>query len=335
MDNQLFNTYAVEDRSYVSFIKREIHNLIKPVFNEQRTGEVDIVISEMTSNLIKYAQRGELLYRLSEEDDMPVFEVLCIDNGPGIGDVVHSSKDGISSRNTLGQGLGSINRLSNLSQLYSQPDWGTIVYSRFYTDIDYQPPRGQVLVRCINVAKPGEKVSGDGVCVRHLKDKTFILTGDGLGHGIHAHEAVQKAIETFKESMYADPAEIMREMNASVKKTRGLVATVAVLDHISKQWQICGVGNIHTRLQKGLEYRNYVCNNGIVGLNIPNRLESATYSMEKLQQLLLCSDGIKIKWDIIRYPGILKYDPMMLAAVLYKDHARRTDDMTILITKVV
>ena len=335
MDKPLFHSYLIEDRSYVSFIKRGIHNLIKPVFNELRTGEIDIVISEITSNLIKYAQRGELLYRLSEEQGEPVFEVICIDNGPGIRDVVHSSKDGISSRNSLGQGIGSINRLSNAAQLYSLPDWGTIVYSRFYNSTNYEPPRQQVLVRCINVAKPGEKVSGDGICVRQLRDRTMVLVGDGLGHGLHAHDAVEKAIQAFKLSTSPDPAVIIRELNDFVKKTRGLVATVAVLDHHAREWHLCGVGNIYTRLQKGLEHRNYVCNNGIIGLNIPNRLESASYSMEKLQQLVLCSDGIKIKWDVIRYPGILKYDPMILAAALYKDHARRTDDMTILIAKVI
>lgn len=335
MDNILFQTYSIEERSYVSFIKREIHNLVKLVFSEQRTGEVDIVVAEMTSNLIKHAQKGKLLYRLGTEDERPVLEVICLDNGPGIRDLIYSMKDGISSKNTLGQGLGSIRRMSNVSQIYSLPDWGTIVYSKFYNDPEYQPLKKDVLVRCINLAKPGEKVSGDSAYVKLLKDKTLVLCGDGLGHGYYAKDAVDTAIAAFKESMSDDPAQIIRELNSAVKKTRGLVATVAVLDHKTKQWQICGVGNIHTRMQRGIECKNYICNNGIIGLNIPNRLENAHFTMEKLQQLILCSDGIKVKWDLIRYPGILKYDPMVLAAVVYKDHARHTDDMTILITKVV
>jgi len=335
MDNILFQSYKIEERSYVSFIKREIHNLIKSSFNEQRTGEIDIVVSEMTSNLIKHAGKGELLYRLSSEDEEPVFEIICIDSGPGIKDLAHSMKDGNSTKNTLGQGLGSITRLSNFSQIFTQQNWGTVVYSRFYNDVEFAPAKKNVLVRCINLAKPGEKVSGDGIYVRTIKDKTIILCGDGLGHGEHAKDAVDKAISELKESMLADPADIIKEMNLAVKKTRGLVATVAVLNHSTNLWQICGVGNIHTRLQKGLEYKTYVCNNGIVGLNIPTRLQNSDYEMEKFQQLILCSDGIKVKWDLARYPGILKYDPMIIAAILYKDHARHTDDMTILITKVI
>jgi anti-sigma regulatory factor (Ser/Thr protein kinase) len=335
MDNILFQSYTIEERSYVSFIKREIHNLVRPYFTETRTGEIDIVISEMCSNLIKHAKKGELLYRLSTEEEQPVFEVICIDNGPGIKDISHSMKDGVSTKSTLGQGMGSITRLSNFSQFYSLPDWGTIAYSKFYNNPDYKTPQAKVLVRCINLAKPGEKVSGDGMHVRLLNDRAMILMGDGLGHGEHAKDAVDKAIDAFKTSMNGDPSELIRELNVHLKKTRGMVATIAVLNYETRQWELCGVGNISTRLQRGLEYKNYICNNGIIGLNIPTRLENNILEAEKFQQLILCSDGIKTRWELMRYPSILKYDPMILAAVIYKDHARQTDDMTILIVKVI
>lgn len=336
MDNILFQSYIIEERSYASFIKREIHNLVRPHFTEQRTGEIDIVISEMVSNLIKYATRGELLYRLSMQENEPVFEVICIDSGAGIKDVSHAMKDGFSSKNTLGQGIGSILRLSNFAQIYSLPNWGTIVYSQFLHSLDSTKNlNSHTLVRCINVAMPGEKVSGDGGSVRHVANKTLVFLGDGLGHGEFAKEAVDKAIETFNKSNCSEPAEIIREVHAAVKKTRGLVGTIGILDHKNKEWQISGIGNIATRLQQGLENKNYSSYNGIVGLNIPGRIENNRYEMEKFQQLILCSDGIKTRWDLAHYPSILKYDPMLLAAAIYKDHARRTDDMTIMIVKVL
>src|SRR6218665_113651 len=108
MDNILFQSYIIEERSYVAFIKREIHNLVRPHFSETRTAEIDIAVSEITSNLIKYAQRGELLYRITSENDRHFFEVICIDNGAGIKDLNQAMKDGVSSKATLGQGLGSI-----------------------------------------------------------------------------------------------------------------------------------------------------------------------------------------------------------------------------------
>jgi anti-sigma regulatory factor (Ser/Thr protein kinase) len=335
MDNKQFLSYTIEERSYVSFIKREIHNLVKSHFTEQRVGQIDIVVAEMTSNLIKHAGNGEILYRLTAEAGQPVFEVICIDNGPGMKDVNLAMRDGVSTKNTLGHGFGSIIRLSNMAQVYSQPDWGTIVYAKFYPSPEHKTPPQQVIVRSINVAKPGETVSGDGTTVKVLPNRTLIFAGDGLGHGIHAKEAVEKAIAAFNSSMTSDPSQLLMEMDQAVKKTRGLVATIAFLDHNAKRWHICGVGNIHTRLHQGLEYKNYICNNGIIGLNIPRRLENASFEKEKFQLLILCSDGIRTKWDLTRYPAILKYDAIILAAAIYKDHARKTDDMSVLIVKVL
>lgn len=335
MDSTIFKSYIIEDRSYVSFIRREIHNLIRDKFTETRTGEIDIVVAELTSNLVKHALPGELLYRLVQDKEEPFFEIISIDNGTGIKDLQHSMRDGVSSKNTLGQGIGAITRLSNFSQIYSQAGWGTVVYCNFYQQADYIPTHEKILVRNINVAKPGEIVSGDGMRVRVLKDRTLILHADGLGHGEHAREAVDKAISAFNNSSGREASELLRELHAATKKTRGIVATVAVLEHDTKKWQICGIGNIYTRLQRGLEYKNYLGNNGIVGLSIPGRIENTVLNMEKFQHLIMCSDGIKTRWDVLRYNYILKYDPMILAAAIYKDHGRKTDDMSILIVRVI
>jgi len=338
MDNIPFKSYRIEERSYVAFIKREIHNLVKPVFSESRTGEIDIVISELTSNLIKYAGQGELLYRLITEDDEPVLEVLCIDNGPGIKNVSHYMRDGNSSSTSLGQGMGSIMRLSNFSQVYSLPEWGTIYYVSFKASLteDYAPPpKKELIVRALSVCMPGQLVCGDGYDLKMKDGKTGIFVGDGLGHGPHAKEAIDEAITAFRSAKEMDPSTLIRDINQGVRKTRGLVGTIAVFDAKLKEWQICGVGNISTRLYHGLEYRNYICHNGIIGLNIPTRLQNSAMEFERYQQLVLCSDGIKTKWDMIRYPSILKYDPMLLAAAIYKDHARQTDDMTVLIAKAL
>lgn len=334
MDKILFQSYIIDDRSQVSYIKREIHSLVRLDFGQNRTAEIDIVVSELLSNIIKHAQRGEVLYRLSSYKDQPFLEIICIDNGPGMKDVSHSSRDGVSTKNTLGQGLGAISRLSNFSQVYSQAGWGTIVYANFLLSVQTVIAPEKIMVRCINVAMPGETVCGDGAAVRILDDKALIFVGDGLGHGPHAKDAVDKAGQVFLKTRSSDPSEVIKEMNDEVKKSRGLVGTVAVLDLRKKQWEICGVGNIYTRLQKGLEYRNYIGNNGIISLNISSRLQNAVWEVEKFQLLIFCSDGLTTRWDLVRYPSILKYDPMIIAAALYKDHARKTDDMTILIVKV-
>jgi hypothetical protein len=48
----------------------------------------------------------------------------------------------------------------------------------------------------------------------------------------------------------------------------------------------------------------------------------------------MCSDGIQTRWDLNRYPAILKYDSTVLAAAIYKDFTRGNDDASVLIAKV-
>src|SRR6187402_992042 len=101
MDNT-FSSYKIDDRSLVAFIKREIHNLaLASGFGTHRAGEIDIIISELTSNLIKYAGSGELLYRVSNEIGKKAIEIYCLDDGAGIDNVNKIMADGYSSANTL------------------------------------------------------------------------------------------------------------------------------------------------------------------------------------------------------------------------------------------
>lgn len=334
MDNTPFNSYLIDDRSFVAYIKREIHNLVKDRFSVKRTGEIDIIISELTSNIIKYASRGELLYRLYITNDKPVFEVLAIDDGPGIKDKALMMRDGISSAQTLGHGLGAVTRLSNTSKLYSQPEWGTIFYSKVDSEISSEIS-DDIYIGGLRVCYPGEVKCGDDFFVGRENGVLKLFLGDGLGHGVAASEAVTAAIRSFENNAsITDPSALLRIINQDVKKTRGLVAAVVCINHDLKQMDLCGIGNISARVYSGIVLRNHNSYNGILGLNIPTTLNNSNYILEKNQTVILCSDGIKTRWDLTRYPGILKYDPLVIASAIYKDNARRNDDMTVLVAKV-
>ena len=84
----------------------------------------------------------------------------------------------------------------------------------------------------------------------------------------------------------------------------------------------------------GIEVKNYLAYNGIIGHNIPNSMKDQKTISENGQILTMCSDGIKTRWDYLKYPILLKYDLSILAAVLFKDHARFTDDMSVAAIKL-
>jgi anti-sigma regulatory factor (Ser/Thr protein kinase) len=97
-----------------------------------RISELDLIVAEMTSNLFKYSDDGELLLGVFNNGGSPYIELISIDNGPGMVNPNKMMQDGISTTNTLGHGLGSMKRLSDTFELYSQIGWGTIVLSRVY-----------------------------------------------------------------------------------------------------------------------------------------------------------------------------------------------------------
>jgi len=43
------------------------------------------------------------------------------------------------------------------------------------------------------------------------------------------------------------------------------------------------------------------------------------------------SDGLGTHWDLGRYPGLAQREPSLIAGVLYRDFARRRDDVTVVV----
>ena len=45
--------------------------------------------------------------------------------------------------------------------------------------------------------------------------------------------------------------------------------------------------------------------------------------------LIMHSDGLTSRWDLPAYPGLEARHPTVIAAVLYRDHRRGHDDVTV------
>lgn len=318
------------DRSYFAILKKDVHALASQAgFSPVRLGEIDIVVSEIVSNMSKHAKGGELFVKLMKHNDIPGIEIIAIDQGPGIADVPRMMKDGVSTSKTLGHGLGAIQRLSDTFQLYSQKEWGTVILSRiFNAEIPYRK-REPAEIRSLVVPKPGETACGDAFGCVVTPDHLRLFLADGLGHGQEAANASRAAIEAFDGCTETSAVETIRHIHQAVRKTRGLVGTVAIFDFKERFWNICGVGNILTRIQGPGILKNPVSYNGIIGLNIPNSMKDQVVNYEPLQTLIMCSDGIRSRWELLKHTGIARYDLSVMNALILKDHARNTDDMSV------
>ena len=329
--------FQAHDRSYFAIIKKEIHKLAEDAgFVAKKLADLDLILSEITSNLHKYSSKGEILAGIFTEGENKYIEIIGIDHGPGMAHPQKMMEDGVSSSNTMGLGLGSIKRLSDKFDIYSVKDWGTIVLSRLYNK-PLSPRTGSVTrvdIRPLVIAMPGQVTSGDGTYYK-ISDQYFkILVADGLGHGKDANHAVNEAVRAFKSCPFHSPKELLKFIHQSIRGTRGIVGTIAVFDFTTNKWKIAGIGNISTRLSNFLDLKNLISYNGIIGHNIPVIMEDQEILLSDFHQITFCSDGIQSRWEYHKFPGINRCDLSIQAAAIYKDFARLTDDTTVIMAKI-
>jgi len=335
MDNDRQQVFNLTDRSYLNILKKDISKIGQSVgLPAKRLAELDLVVSEIATNLLKHAGGGEIIVRPLTDENAKGIEILSIDKGPGMADPAKMIEDGVSTTKTLGHGLGSIKRLSDHFQLYSLKGWGTVLLSRLFVTPASSPVSSRMGVYPIVLCKPGETLCGDSYATKANPYFIKVILADGLGHGPLANVASQKACEAFKKSVFNSPNDIIGDIHRHVKDTRGLVATVAVYDITHKVWKICGVGNISTRLCNAITSKTHVPYNGILGLNISSRIDSQVIENETGSYLVLCSDGISTRWETSRHTSVFKYDLSILSAVIYRDYARHSDDMSVVVVKV-
>ena len=330
-------SFTANDRSYFSLIKKDIHQLAAEAgMSQVRINELDLIVAEMTSNLFKYSDDGEILMGVFHTEGTVYIEIISIDNGPGMLNPARMIQDGMSTSKTLGHGLGSIKRLSHEFDLYSQVGWGTIVLSRVYNEPEkIKSKDNPMIIRPIIIAKPGETKSGDGFTFKKTDSYIKLMLADGLGHGPEANKAANEATEAFKLCPDYSPVETLRFIHTLTRKTRGAVIDIIGYEFASKTWTAAGVGNIAVRMIGPNSFRNHMSYNGIVGHNIPGTMTNQRYSADDFNQVMLCSDGIKTRIDLSKYPQMSKYDQTIFAAAIYKDHARKNDDMSVVMAKIV
>lgn len=83
------------------------------------------VVSELSTNAVRYGGGGEIILRLLGLPDRVGFEVLALDSGPGIADIEAAMTDNYSTGNSLGLGLPGVKRLMDEFDVISAPNGGT------------------------------------------------------------------------------------------------------------------------------------------------------------------------------------------------------------------
>jgi serine/threonine-protein kinase RsbT len=90
---------------------------------------VVLSVSELATNLLRYAQEGSILLDTIEETDRRGIRIESRDAGPGIANVECALLDGYSTGIGLGSGIPGVRRLMDEFQLETGPS-GTWIVAR-------------------------------------------------------------------------------------------------------------------------------------------------------------------------------------------------------------
>lgn len=329
-------TVTIADTSQIATARRQAAGLAQSLgFGETVAGKVALLITEIASNLIKHtAQGGEILLGSLEKDGLTGIEIISLDRGPGIGNIPDAMRDGFSTAASRGAGLGAIQRLAHQFDLYSLPDRGTVLLARLWSQQPKPDGRLSLEVGGFSVAKPGEEACGDAWSVASQPDGLLILLADGLGHGPDAALAAQEAVRVFRSRSQLGPEQLLEFIHGGLRHTRG--AAVAVAQINTAQSNLCygGLGNISAQIIAGPERnsRHLVSLNGTAG-HAARKIQQLAYPWSAGSLLILHSDGLATRWNLSDYPGLSQREPSLIAATLYRDFRRGSDDTNVVVIR--
>lgn len=195
---------------------------------------------------------------------------------------------------------------------------------------------GPLLIETAAMTKEGEDVSGDRACVAQSAAGVLVGVVDGLGHGVDAGDAAQRA-----GVILEDPAngigvtDALERCHAALRGTRGAVIAVAAFPRAAAAMEWAAVGNVEGVLVRGHAgppgREMIVQRPGIVGHHMP-RLRSATLPVRTGDALVFATDGVRREVA----HAVSQRGPARLeggAAELLREFATGNDDALLLMAR--
>ena len=314
-------------------------------FDEVKTGEVAILVSELVTNVLKHGGgKGRIMIcQLQDDENRKAIEIWCCDNGNGIPDVEKAMHDGYTNKQTLGIGLGTIRRFSDLFEL--NPNLIDLGKSMAFNPLSnykncirivkwipenrWKGTNRSLIIGAVSRCKPGETLNGDSYVICNLSsDKTIAAIIDGLGHGKEAHMASNIIKEQILLKSELPLIELINYIHQAARGTRGAVIGLVYINIETKKLFFVGIGNIEGFVISPSGKKGLISFGGILGHNIrtPQIFE---FPFSKGDSVCLFSDGINTRWNSEEINW--NEHPQKIADLLINNYSRSNDDATVLI----
>src|ERR1700722_20303530 len=322
---------AVNEESQIGSARRRLTELCQRITKDETfCGKAAIVVSEMARNLVQHGDGGGIVVREIATPGSSSLELVAMDRGRGMRNITERLRDGFSTAGTAGTGLGSIKRLSDRFEVFSQPEGGTVIWVRLGTESGSESFAFET--SGISVALEREEVCGDAWEVIETGGVLRAMVVDGLGHGPFAEEAAREALAVFRSEGTRGLASTLKLVDQALTKTRGAAGAIVEISPAKGQVTAAGVGNISMRLLNNGESKSFGCDNGTLGTGVP-RIRDFSHPRFPQSVLVMHSDGVKAHWNQADYPGLARRHPGLVAGLLYRDFRRERDDVTVVVAR--
>lgn len=324
------------DASHVGEARRFAAQITQELgFSEKRASNVAIIVNELGTNLSRHADNGKLILQVAGANQIKAIQLISLDSGPGIDDLEHSMKDGVTTSTTSGIGLGAIKRLSDEFDIDSSPS-GTLLYSSVYAaDPTERLPDTYFTTAAICIPVGVETVCGDSWCEIRNGDNVLLMVVDGLGHGPLAHKAAAEAVSAFQGMDASLPLDvILQRLHGLLRSTRGGSVSLARWVPGKDSVEYLGIGNVRTMIEDFAKERSLLNHPGTIGLQYrPKPIQTVPWTGHGY--LVLHSDGILTRWTMQDLKPLEDKHPALIAAKIYRDYLRGNDDATVLVAGFV
>jgi serine phosphatase RsbU (regulator of sigma subunit) len=174
----------------------------------------------------------------------------------------------------------------------------------------------------------GEIVSGDaGLAVRQ-EAGVFLAIVDVLGHGPEAHGVAENIVRYLHENAGSDLVRIVQSLHQQLRRGLGAAVGLVYLERATGRLHYVGIGNTRIRRIGSVESR-LVSRDGTVGCHMPTPREMHL-QLEAGDLLLLTTDGVKERFCVEDYPGMLGDSAAVVARQVVQRFGKEHDDATCL-----
>ena len=181
----------------------------------------------------------------------------------------------------------------------------------------------------------GQTLSGDIATVQTSHARAVIAVIDGLGHGVEAAAAAQVALDVIDRHR-AEPLEALLLLaHERLAESRGVAATVAIVDAEAGQMEWLGVGNVNGALLRADEAARprshgvFLCR-GVLGYLLPRLHVTPPLPLTPGDTLVIATDGVRGELT-----GSLRAEVPVgrLAETILAQQATADDDALVLVAR--